>query len=70
MSHDAQPQASLYIDGAFVEGEGESLPVHYPYTGEVIAHLRAAARDQVTRATAAAAAAQPAWAAARAGERG
>ncbi|MEG4644397.1 betaine aldehyde dehydrogenase [Paracoccus pantotrophus] len=70
MSHDAQPQASLYIDGAFVEGEGESLPVHYPYTGEVIAHLRAAARDQVTRATAAAAAAQPAWAAARPVERG
>ncbi|WP_374327727.1 betaine-aldehyde dehydrogenase, partial [Paracoccus pantotrophus] len=48
----------------------ESLPVHYPYTGEVIAHLRAAARDQVTRATAAAAAAQPAWAAARPVERG
>ncbi|MDQ7261992.1 betaine-aldehyde dehydrogenase [Paracoccus sp. PS-1] len=70
MSHDAQPAASLYIDGAFVEGEGEALPVHYPYTGEVIAHLREAARDQVTRATAAAAAAQPAWAALRPVERG
>ncbi|RQP06904.1 MAG: betaine-aldehyde dehydrogenase [Paracoccus sp. BP8] len=70
MSHDAQPAASLYIDGAFVEGEGEALPVHYPYTGEVIAHLREAARDQVTRATAAAAAAQPAWATLRPVERG
>jgi len=70
MSHDVQPAASLYIDGAFVEGEGEALPVHYPYTGEVIAHLREAARDQVTRATAAAAAAQPAWAALRPVERG
>lgn len=70
MSHDAQPQASLYIDGGFVEGEGAALPVHYPYTGEVIALLREANRDQVARATAAAAAAQPAWAAARPVERG
>ncbi|KRW93557.1 betaine-aldehyde dehydrogenase [Paracoccus sp. MKU1] len=70
MSHDAQPQASLYIDGAYVEGEGEALPVHYPYTGAVIARLREAARDQVARATAAAATAQPAWAALRPVERG
>ena len=70
MSHDAQPQASLYIDGAYVEGEGEALPVHYPYTGETIATLREASRDQVARATAAAAAAQPAWAALRPVERG
>ncbi|WP_313350398.1 TOBE domain-containing protein [Paracoccus sp. (in: a-proteobacteria)] len=30
MSHDAQPQASLYIDGGFVEGEGEALAVGWP----------------------------------------
>ncbi|WP_323033039.1 betaine-aldehyde dehydrogenase [Paracoccus sp. (in: a-proteobacteria)] len=70
MSHDAQPQASLYIDGGFVEGEGEALAVRYPFTGEVIARLREASGDQIAHATAAAAAAQPAWAAARPVERG
>jgi len=70
MSHDAQPQASLYIDGDFVEGEGEALPVHYPYTGAVIARLREATPAQVAQATAAAAAAQPGWAALRPVERG
>ncbi|MCV2446981.1 betaine-aldehyde dehydrogenase [Paracoccus sp. DMF] len=73
MSHDArqtaQPAASLYIDGAFVEGEGVALPVHYPYTGAVIADLREASVAQVAQATAAAAAAQPAWAALRPVER-
>ncbi|WP_323008867.1 betaine-aldehyde dehydrogenase [Paracoccus sp. (in: a-proteobacteria)] len=70
MSHDAQPQASLYIDGGFVEGEGEALAVRYPFTGEVIARLHEASGDQIAHATAAAAAAQPAWAAARPVERG
>ncbi|QRZ13821.1 betaine-aldehyde dehydrogenase [Paracoccus methylovorus] len=70
MSHDAQPQASLYIDGGFVEGEGEALAVRYPFTGEVIARLHEASGDQIAQATAAAAAAQPAWAAARPVERG
>ncbi|WP_062563747.1 betaine-aldehyde dehydrogenase [Paracoccus aminovorans] len=73
MSHDArqtaQPAASLYIDGAFVEGEGAALPVHYPYSGAVIADLREASVAQVAQATAAAAAAQPAWAALRPVER-
>ncbi|SFX07012.1 betaine aldehyde dehydrogenase [Paracoccus pantotrophus] len=70
MSHDAQPPASLYIDGAHVEGEGAALPVHYPYDGAVIARLREASPAQVAQATAAAAAAQPAWAALRPVERG
>ncbi len=70
MSHDAQPPASLYIDGAHVEGEGAALPVHYPHDGAVIARLREASPAQVAQATAAAAAAQPAWAALRPVERG
>ncbi|WP_018000247.1 betaine-aldehyde dehydrogenase [Paracoccus sp. N5] len=73
MSHDArptaQPAASLYINGVPVEGEGAALPVHYPYTGAVIADLREASVAQVAQATAAAAAAQPAWAALRPVER-
>ncbi|SIP88436.1 betaine aldehyde dehydrogenase [Paracoccus thiocyanatus] len=70
MSHDAQPDASLYIAGRFAEGEGEALPVHYPYDGAVIATLRAATPKQVAQAMAAAQAAQPAWAALRPVERG
>lgn len=67
---DAQPKASLYINGVPVEGQGAELAVHYPYTGEVIATLREASTEQVAQATAAAAAAQPAWAALRPIERG
>jgi len=70
MSHDAQPAASLYLNGAPVEGQGPALDVIYPYTGEVIARLREASPAQVAEATAAAAAAQPAWAALRPVERG
>ncbi|ATQ54612.1 betaine-aldehyde dehydrogenase [Paracoccus yeei] len=66
----AQPAASLYLNGALVEGHGPALPVHYPYTGEVIATLHEASPDQVAEATAVAAAAQPAWAALRPVERG
>ncbi len=69
-THSAQPVASLYIGGAFVEGAGAALPVHYPYTGEVIATLHEASPAQVAEATAVAAAAQPAWAALRPVERG
>lgn len=67
---DVQPVASLYIDGRPVEGEGAPLAVHYPYTGEVIAILHEASVAQVAQATAAAARAQPAWAALRPVERG
>lgn len=70
MSHSAQPTASLYIDGRPVEGQGAALAVHYPYTGEVIATLHEASEAQVAAACAAAAKAQPAWAALRPVERG
>jgi betaine-aldehyde dehydrogenase len=69
-THSAQPVASLYINGAPVEGQGGALAVRYPYTGEVIATLHEASPAQVAEATAAAAAAQPAWAALRPIERG
>ena len=48
----AQPKASLYINGAPVEGEGAALPVHYPYTGEVIATLHEASTAQVAASVA------------------
>lgn len=67
---DAQPPASLFIDGAFVEGEGPALDVVYPYTGQVIARLREAAPAQVALATESTARAQKAWAALRPVERG
>ncbi|RNF34252.1 betaine-aldehyde dehydrogenase [Paracoccus methylarcula] len=70
MSLNAQPTASLFIDGRPVEGEGAALPVLYPYTGEEIASLREASGDQVAHACRVAAAAQPAWAALAPVERG
>lgn len=70
MTLNAQPSASLFIDGQYVEGEGAELEVRYPYTGEVIARLREASPKQVAQATAAAARAQKAWAALRPVERG
>ncbi len=70
MSHIAQPEASLFIAGRPVEGEGAVLPVLYPYTGEEIASLREASPAQVADACRAAAGAQPAWAALAPVERG
>lgn len=70
MSLNAQPAASLFIDGRPVEGEGAALPVLYPYTGEEIASLREASGDQVAQACQIAASAQPAWAALAPVERG
>ncbi|WCR05297.1 betaine-aldehyde dehydrogenase [Paracoccus saliphilus] len=66
----AQPAASLFIDGHPVEGEGAALPVLYPYTGEEIASLREASGDQVAQACQIAASAQPAWAVLAPVERG
>lgn len=70
MTHNAQPPASLFIDGQYVEGEGPELEVRFPYTGEVIATLREASPAQVAQATEAAERAQKAWAALRPVERG
>ncbi|MFV0300325.1 MAG: betaine-aldehyde dehydrogenase [Paracoccus sp. (in: a-proteobacteria)] len=65
-----QPEASLYIDGGFVEGEGAPLPVLFPYDGSRIALLHEATAAQVADACASAARAQPAWAALAPVERG
>ncbi|SNT71844.1 betaine aldehyde dehydrogenase [Paracoccus seriniphilus] len=70
MSLNAQPAASLFINGRPVEGEGDALSVRYPYTGEEIALLHEASLDQVAQACQAAADAQPAWAAMSPVERG
>ena len=67
----AQPQASHYIDGAFVEdAAGTPLDSHYPATGEVIARLHEATPAMIDRALAAAERAQVDWAAMTGTERG
>lgn len=70
MSFAAQPTASLFINGQHVEGQGDALPVIYPYTGETIATLYEASTDQVAEACRVAAAAQADWAALAPVERG
>jgi betaine-aldehyde dehydrogenase len=67
----AQPEASHYLNGAFVEdAAGAPIPVIYPATGDEIARVHEATEAVVEAALAAAAAAQPAWAALRPVERG
>jgi betaine-aldehyde dehydrogenase len=67
----AQPKASHYINGRFVEDEqGKVLPVIYPATGETIATLHSATPNIVELAVEAARAAQPAWARLKPVERG
>ncbi|MEL6297184.1 MAG: betaine-aldehyde dehydrogenase [Pseudomonadota bacterium] len=63
MAYDTQPKASHYVGGADIESpDGDAIPVVFPATGETIATVKAASRDVVDRAVAAARAAQPAWA--------
>ena len=67
----AQPKASHYINGRYVEDEqGASLPVIYPATGETIAALYSATPNIIELAIEAAREAQPAWARLRPVERG
>ncbi|WP_421929196.1 betaine-aldehyde dehydrogenase [Neoaquamicrobium sediminum] len=67
----AQPKASHYINGRFVDDEqGQPLEVIYPATGEVIARLHAATGNIVELAVEAARAAQEQWARMRPAERG
>jgi betaine-aldehyde dehydrogenase len=67
----AQPTASHFIAGRFVEDEaGEPIDVIYPATGEVIARVHAATPAIVQQAVAAARDAQPAWARLKPVERG
>jgi betaine-aldehyde dehydrogenase len=59
----AQPEASHFIDGAYVEDTaGRPILSIYPATGEVIARLHSATPDIIARAVASAVAAQKAWA--------
>ncbi|MGN7752436.1 betaine-aldehyde dehydrogenase [Sinorhizobium sp. 22678] len=60
----AQPKASHFIDGEYVEDTGGTvIESIYPATGEVIARLHAATPAIVEKAIAAAKRAQPEWAA-------
>lgn len=71
MTHPAQPQASHYINGEYVEDTaGAEIPVIYPATGEVIATLHAATPAIVELALNAAKDAQKEWAAMSGTERG
>ena len=59
----AQPKASHFINGRYVEDtDGAPIDVVYPATGEVIARVHSATPAIVELAVAAARAAQPAWA--------
>ena len=61
----AQPRASHFIDGAYVEDNaGATFESHFAATGEVIARLHAATPALIDRALDAATAAQKDWAAA------
>ena len=67
----AQPQASHYINGAFVEdAQGAPLDVIYPGTAEIIARLHLATPNILELAVEAARAAQTSWARLKPMERG
>ncbi len=67
----AQPPASHFINGAYVEDtSGTLIDVIYPATGEVIARVHAATPAVVDQALASAKAAQGEWAAMSGTERG
>jgi acyl-CoA reductase-like NAD-dependent aldehyde dehydrogenase len=64
-------QTKLFIGGEFVDGiAGGTIPVHNPYNGEVLCEIAEARAEDVDRAVDAARAAQAAWAAADATDRG
>ena len=66
-----QPNASHFVNGAWHEdAAGVVIPTLYPATGEEIARVHGATEAVTEAALAAAAAAQPAWAALRPVERG
>lgn len=67
----AQPTASHFINGAYLEDtNGELIDVVYPATGEVIARVHAATPAVIEQALASAEAAQRDWAARSGAERG
>ncbi|MEM6479653.1 MAG: betaine-aldehyde dehydrogenase [Pseudomonadota bacterium] len=68
---DAEPIASHFIDGAYVEDvSGDVIDVVYAANGEKIAQVHCATPAIIERALASARAAQPAWAALTGTERG
>ncbi len=71
MTHNAQPTASHFINGAYAEDtDGTPIDVIYPATGEVIARVYAATPAVINQALDAAKAAQVKWAAMSGTERG
>lgn len=66
----AESTASHWIDGRPAQGTGPALPVLFPLDGSEIATVREAAAPEIEAALAAAARAQPQWAALRPVERG
>ncbi len=71
MTHPAQPTASHFINGQYVEDtNGTPIPVIYAATGETIATVYAATPAIVDQALASAKAAQKAWAKMTGTERG
>jgi betaine-aldehyde dehydrogenase len=67
----AQPTASHFIDGRYVEDtEGRLIESVYPATGEIIARLHSATPAIIEKAVASAKAAQKAWARTPPAERG
>jgi betaine-aldehyde dehydrogenase len=71
LNYNAQPKASHFINGAYIEDtSGAPIKVIYPASGEVIATLHSATPDIVDKALAAAKSAQGAWAALSGTERG
>ncbi|MEM7723507.1 MAG: betaine-aldehyde dehydrogenase [Pseudomonadota bacterium] len=68
---DAQPTASHYINGAYLEDtDGARIPVIFPATGEEIAHVHAATPAVVEAAIISAHTAQAEWAAMTLADRG
>ena len=71
MSYDPQPEASHYVNGAYLEDtDGPAIPVIYPATGAEIARLHSATDQVIETALAAAGRAQKDWAAMTGRERG
>jgi betaine-aldehyde dehydrogenase len=67
----AQPEASHFVNGAYLEDEtGSEIEVIYPATGEIIAILHEATPDVIEAAVSSAADAQREWAARKPVERG
>jgi betaine-aldehyde dehydrogenase len=67
----AQPTASHFVDGAYVEDtSGDAISVIYPFTGDEVAQVHSASDDVLERAISAAVKAQAEWAALSGTERG